>query len=273
MLTRYVWRLAACCFVTSTGCDLLESATATTIVGGIIISTPAVSIDGQLDIPAEVAATAYVGERQSATSTEPPTPIGTADVSVSFGTSMVTLPVREAQNGVYLETSLTEDSLSYVGGEDYTLVADINGSRFGGTVTAPPVLTAAGLTLTPNPTPSTEVPTAFVHQANTDLTIAWGSMFGRYAYATVLRADPTDPSNPQQVFDNRPDTTNELLQLILGTPPTSITIPAETFAQDGLYGVLLVAMDNTDDLLPDTFLGSPILAGSGVAVLLTVAQP
>ena len=257
----------------SAGCDFLDAATATTVVGGLIVSTPEISISGRLDVPAEVIATAWVGERQSATSVETPAPVGDAAVELSFGTTQVNLPVQNAAAGVYGQSSVSVSTLTYIDGAAYALVADINGSRFGGTVNAPPALTPAGLVLDPSPTATVPgFPDVGVHPANTGLTVSWGAQFGRYTYVTVLRADPNDPQNPQQVFDNRPQSTSEILAFVLGTPPTSQAIPADVFAEDGLYAVLLVAMNNANDLLPDTFAGSPILVGSGAAVLLEVGS-
>ena len=257
----------------TSGCDLLEAANATTIVGGFIVRTPELSITDIIDVPAEVVATAYVGERDSPTSTATPTPIGTAQVSVSFSGRTVALPVQDAPAGLYGESSTRVTMLEYEGGAEYTLEADLNGSRFGGLVTAPPALSAAAITLDPNPTMAVPgFPEVLVHTASTALTLTWGDQFGRYAYVSVFRADPNDPSNPDVVFDNQPETASELLNFILGTPPPNVTIPGDVFAQDGLYAVVLFTMNNTDDLLPDTFIGSPILVGSGAATFLAVGQ-
>ncbi len=269
---RRLVAVAAAAFAAA-GCDLIESAEATTVVGGIVISTPALAVPGRLDVSSQVATTAYVGERSGAVSVDMPTPIGDAQVTLTFGGVQVAVPVQDAAAGVYFQSSLTAPELTYVAGARYALVADINGSRFGGAVEAPDALTLAGLTLSPQPTPDPNLSGAFVHPLNTALSLSLAAQTGRYTYVTVFRADDNDPSDPQLVFDNRPTSTPELLQFIVGGPPTSQEIPANVFANAGLYAVVLVAMNNTDDLLTDTFGGSPILAGSGAAILLTVDQP
>ncbi|MEO1336192.1 MAG: hypothetical protein AAFV29_11140, partial [Myxococcota bacterium] len=241
------------------GCDLLDSATATTVLGGLVVATPATSIPNRLELDAEVFASAWVGERASPTSTAAPTPIGTATVDLTSASGAVSLPVTDAANGVYFQSSLTDANLVYVGGAQYQLTATIDGIRFGGSVEAPPALSPSGLVLDPTPTEQVpNLPDVGIHPANTALTVSWGSQFGRYAYLVVFREDPNAPTQPVLVYDNRPDTIAETLAFVQGTPPTSIRIPADTFAQDGLYAVTLVAMNRADDLLPDTFIGSPI---------------
>ncbi|MEM7676396.1 MAG: hypothetical protein AAF449_10375 [Myxococcota bacterium] len=255
------------------GCDLLDSATATTVFGGIVVATPEVSIPGRLEIDAEVLASAWVGERASPTSTDAPTPIGSALVELGFGDATVPVPVIDASSGAYFQSSLSDAALAYRGGEMYRFTAAIDGIRFGGSVEAPPMLSPAGLVLNPTPTEQASgLPDVGVHPANTALTVSWGSQFGRYAYLVVLREDQSTPDRPTLVYDNRPDTIAKTLAFVQGTPPSSLTIPADIFAQDGLYAVTLVTMSRADDLLPDTFIGSPILVGSGTVVLLAVGQ-
>ena len=255
------------------GCDLLDAATATTVVGALVVATPAVSVPGRLEISDEVVATVWVGERLSPESTAAPDPIGDANVGIVFDGTTVPVPVENAAAGVYAQTSVAAPTLTYVGGTSYTIEAVIDGARFGGSVTAPPALSAAALTLDPSPTMVVpDLPEVGEHPRDTALTLSWPAQFGEYTYVTVFRADPNDPTNPQQVFDNRPTTTSEILQFIVGGSPTTQTIPADVFGQDGLYAVILVAMDGSSMLLPDTFLGSPILVGSGAVVLLGVGQ-
>ena len=269
---RRLVAVAATAFA-ATGCDLIESAEATTVVAGIVVRTPAISVPLHFDVPAQVEATAYVAERDGAASVDMPTPIGDAQVTLTFDGVELAMPIQDASTGVYFQTSLTEPDLTYVAGARYALVADINGSRFGGAVEAPDALTLAALTFSPQPTPDPNLSLAFDHPINTALSVSLASQTDRYTYVTVLRADTDDLENPQVVFDNRPATTAELLQFVVGAPPTSQEIPANVFADPGLYAVVLVAMNNADDLLTDTFGGSPILAGSGATLFLLVEQP
>lgn len=259
----------------ATGCDLLSSAKSTTVVAGIVASTPEVGLTGQFQIKAQTIATAFVGERASATSTDEPRPIKGADVSLAFAGNALKLREQTGKDGFYAEDSGTNTALVYADGHTYTFVALIPGdsSEHGGSVKAPNRLSSASITLSPTPAP---LPAPFPegvkkHPKSTDLVIAWQPQFGRYAWVTVLRANPAKPDQPEVVFDSSPRTGGDIIKFILGTPPSSITIPASKFAQDGAYAVMLVALDKGDPKV-NTFLGSPILAGSGAAVILAVGN-
>jgi hypothetical protein len=255
------------------GCDL----TATTVVAGTLVLTPEIKVPGQFDVAAEVVASAWVAERESATSTTEPKGIKGATVGITFPGNRVELPEEGSQDGLYLTTSVDDAALEYLDGTQYTFRATLpDGSvaEYGGTVKAPTRLSPAVLTLDPTPTAVfPDLTQVGVHPKNTALTVSWpAEQYGRYAYVSVFRAKANDLENPELVFDNRPESAEEIIQFILGTPPTSVSIPADTFAQDGIYGVVVVIMNKQDDLLPNTFLGSPILAGSGAAILLGVSS-
>lgn len=260
-----------------TGCDILESATATTIVAGTVVRTPDIRVEGFFDVQAEVVASALVAERENATSTDEPTPISGANAAITFSGNRVQL-VEQSTPGLYLTTSVDDPSLVYVDGSSYTVRASLPGdatTEFGGQVTAPNALTPAAITLSPQPTESFPgLPDVLMHPKSTALNVRWPSEgFGRYAYLSVYRADVNDASNPVLVFDNAPETAGEIIEFIVGTPPESLDIPADTFAEDGLYGVVLFTLDRHERLLPNTFIGSPVLAGSGAAIVLAVGQP
>ncbi len=261
------------------GCGALDSVTATTVVAGTIVRTPELRVMGQFDVGAEVLASAWVGQRMSATDTGEPTPVKGADVNLTFAGNRIALE-EQSTDGLYLTNTvdMPMSGLEYAGGTTYTVRANIeDGSvaEYGGTVSAPTILTPAALVLSPQPTMT--VPgfdNVFVHPKSTAINVAWaGEQFGRYPYVSVLRARTDDPENPELVFDNRPESAQETIEFILGTPPTSVDIPADTFATDGIYGVVVVIMNKHDSLLPNTFIGSPILAGSGAAIILNVGTP
>lgn len=258
------------------GCDLLNSAQATVIVGGILASSPEMILENQFNVPAQVVASAWVGERASATSTEVPLPIANADVAVTFSGNRVVLPAQ-AEPGLYGQTNSDDPALIYVPGGSYTFRAALPDDRsieYGGTIgEAPNMLSPAAMVLTPQPSPIVGSTDVGNHPRGTALTVTWPEGFGRYTYVSVVRANPSQPEAPTLVFDNRPESTQEVLELVLGTPPTQQDIPAQTFAEDGLYAVILVAMDRGNDLLPNTFLGSPVLVGSGAARFLAVGVP
>ncbi len=253
------------------GCDFLEDKPASTLVAALVVRTPSVSVPDRIEIATETSATVFVALLANPEST--PDPVGDASVQILFDGRAVSVPPLTPSAGTYAQSSLTDGSLTYVDGADYLVEARIDGIAFGGTVEAPPTLTPGALMLSPSPTMAVAgLPDVMVHPAMTELNISWLQSFGRYSYVTVFRADPNNPNNPEVMFDNQPSDTSDILEFTSGEPRTSQRIPAETFADDGLYAVTLVTMDISDDLLSDTFDGSPILVGSGTAVLLAVGE-
>lgn len=252
------------------GCDLISQATATIVVGGIVVATPEVKYAGFYDVPSEVSANVWLGERASATSQEAPAPLSGVSVFVTVGSRQVSIPETD-EPGVYATTSLEQANLVYEPGTTYVFEAVLTETH-GGETEAPQRLTEGAVTLTPALPDSAVLPGLKTHSANTALSVSWSPEYGKYGLVTVLRADKTNPTQPQLVFDNRPKTAKQVLDLVLGTPPTTIEIPATTFAQDGLYA-LVVAATERGEIRDNTSIASPLLVGSGTAVLFTVGTP
>lgn len=252
------------------GCDLIESATSTIIVSGLLIASPEVQYPGLFDVKAEVVATSWVGERESGTSTEEPDPISGADVDVS-GPAQIQL--EEIDSGIYSKTSLEDAALTYQEGATYTFDATVPGQNeaFGGTGVAPPRLQAGDLTFEPALGVHPMIAQLKTHAQNTALRVDWGEQFGRYAYVTVFRAERSAPDRPQQIFDTRPKTAKEVLDFVVGDPPATVDIPAEIFDRDGLYAVVLVAA-NKGNTRTNTFVGSPYLIGSGAVEVFAIGD-
>ncbi|MBK6684736.1 MAG: hypothetical protein IPG45_09700 [Deltaproteobacteria bacterium] len=273
MLRRNSLSILVACALPHWGCDLVESASATIVVSGLVIKSPELKVAGRFDVPTETAATVWVGERRNATDTSEPTPISDAQVAVTFAGNRVAIPADPDNDGLYLQMSSKDSALMYAAGAPYTFEAKRSGdiTAYGGTVTmAPTELTPAAMRLTPEPTTSAPgLPEVGLHAKNAGLRLEWGEQFGTHAFVTVVRADAAKPDDPQLVFDNRPETAQEILQFVAGTPPTSIEIPGETFAVDGVYAVVLVVLEKGEPN-PSTFLGSPLLVGTGAARFLAV---
>lgn len=252
------------------GCHFFESVTATTIVSGLMVATPGVTFKDFVSLESETVATIWVGERESATSTEAPTPISNANVSVGFSGGNVPLEAVQG-SGVYTKSSI-DSALDYIEASVYDYNAVVDGETFGGKITTPPKLQRQNVTYSPAPSTHPVFPNELaIHPKSTDLTISWNPNSGRFAYVSVFRADKATPDMPEFVYDTRPETAEEILEFVVGTPPPMVTIPADIFAVDGLYGVVLFTMDNGDPL-QNTFIGSPILAGSGAVQLFVVGD-
>jgi hypothetical protein len=261
--------------ILTSGCELIESAKSTIIVAGIVAASPEVQLENHFDVKSETLATVYLGQRSNPTSSEEPEPISGADITLEFAGNKVTLLERvQVQKGFYEANSVENDKLLYAEGQIYSFAADIPGNDagpFGGFVSSPTRLTPASLTLSPEPQPYMGVPNLYTHAKSADLMVSWTEMNGAYGYVTVVRATAQNPDQPQVVFDSRPKDAQAMLQFILGTPPTSIMIPGDTFNTDAAYAVIVVTADK-GDVKTNTFLGSPILAGSGEKVLLAVGN-
>src|SRR4051812_49116303 len=106
--------LALCC---TTGCGLqniIDTAKATTIVGGLVVASPALQLAGFFDVASEPRATAWVAKRQSVSSTAEPDAISGAKVTVSSGGGQVQLLEQPGgPAGIYVATSASNSKLSY----------------------------------------------------------------------------------------------------------------------------------------------------------------
>jgi hypothetical protein len=265
-------RIGSVLLILLAGCDFFESATARVVVAGIVARSPELQLAGQYSVPGETIATVWLGERQSETSTEEPSPIAGADVSLEFDSTRLELE-DGAERGLYLKSSLDDAKLEYRS-TSYVFTALTPGSDadFGGAVAAPTELSPAAVRLSPAPTESVPgFPEVQRHPKSTAIDVSWQEQFGRRGYLSVFRANAGDPSRPELVFDSRPKSALEWIELVAGNPPEKLTVPADAFSRDGVYAVVLVALER-GDVLPSTFIGSPILAGSGAVRFLAVGN-
>ncbi len=265
--------LVAACFA-GFGCDLLKSATATTVVAGLVVKTPGVGLAGKFAVSPEVLTTVWLGERESGTSTEAPEPLAGGHLQLVFAGNIVTLKPHDSEAGLYETTSLVEPNLVYQGGTSYAFVArrtPTDDTNFGGSVVAPDEVTEANLVTTPILAPRSDIPSVKIHHVNTDLRVRWTAANGRFAYVTVFRSDANNLTNPEVVFDNQPETAQEYLDFIVGPPQTETTIAGSHFDRDGVYAVVIVVLDR-GTAKTNTFIGSPFLAGSGAAILMTIGE-
>lgn len=270
-----VWIAAAAGALVS-GCGLINSLESTYVAGGMVLATPEVkfSLAGRpafVAVPATTEATSYVGRRSSATATDL-TPIGNATVKVTFGASSATLGAVSSDSGLY-QTTLSQP---YAGGTSYTFAATLPGDDtgpHGGSVTAPDQLQAALLTLAPAGNSGTILggQTVFAYPQAEAINVTWPSSAGSIGFATVLEIDFKN-STSKETYDNRPRTAADFVRLALGTEPTTISIPATAFPDHAYYALLLFTLNKASPQA-NTFIGSPLLAGSGVALTLAVGNP
>lgn len=251
------------------GCALIQGATAKIVVAGSVFATPALSFPEYLAVEPEVAASAWVGEREDELSTREPKPILDARVALAFAGEQVSLLGRG--EGIYGATSV-ETGLRYEPGATYEFQVATGGEDYGGRTPAPAPLAREGLTLSPAPSHRDGLPDGvLVHPASTSLSITWPQESGRYAYVSVFRADRATPDRPELLFDTRPKTAKDVLAFVTGNPPTQVEIPAGTFASDGVYAVVVVAANNGEKV-GDVFGVSAFLVGSGTAQILVVGE-
>ena len=255
--------------VALTGCDLIQFMQNTVVVSGLVVATPRVEYPGYFDVPSEVVATAWVGQRDSVTATTEPQPVSGVAVSVGFDGTTVTLTEDPDQQGVYVARSKDNPVLTYEAGRTYSFDAIVTDTH-GGETEAPTQLQPEAMTFEPAFGTHDFLPQLKTHPKDEPLVVSWDASSGTFSFVTVIRADPMTPDEPEVVFDTRPENAAQALKM-LAQPATSVTIPGEHFAKDGLYAVVVFAADK-GETRTNTFFGSPFLAGSGAAVLVTVGS-
>jgi hypothetical protein len=270
MKPRVAAGLAASLALTTGGCRLLEMLKSDVVVSGIVFATPGLDHPGWISIEEEIVATAWVGRRISLTSTAAPSAVQGARVHVRFGERMVALAPDADQPGLYVARSSETPELELVDGAAYRFDVEL-GEVYGGEVIAPRRLSVEQLSFEPALGKHPLVPELQTHPRGEPLRIGWTAAEGRYAYVSVLRADPEHPDRPELVFDTRPQDAADALAA-LSDDARALDIPGEVFEPDGIYG-LVVMLANNGAPDADTFLGSPLLVGSGVALLLVVGSP
>ncbi|WP_050792004.1 hypothetical protein, partial [Stigmatella aurantiaca] len=143
---------AACCLL-PLACDL-QKLTADTVMVGTLLSTPEVSISpaaflgvdggappdggtgGDLTIPAQTAAFAFIGTREG----EDAKPQGLTGATVTLApTNGETVTLTPDGAGAYSRSGNGDDGLKYQSGATYRFIAERNGTRYEGQVeNAPP---------------------------------------------------------------------------------------------------------------------------------------
>lgn len=262
--------LAASIALTTGGCRLLEMLKSDVVVSGVVFATPALDHPGWISIEEEIVATTWVGRRMSATSTVAPLPVKGAHVHVRFADREVALAPDADQPGLYVARSSKTPELELLDGATYRFDVDL-GEVYGGEVIAPKRLSVEQLSFEPALGQHPLAPELRTHPRGEPLRIGWTAAEGRYAYVSVLRADPEHPDRPELVFDTRPQDAADALAA-LSDDTRALDIPGEVFEPDGIYG-LVVMLANNGAPDTDTFLGSPLLVGSGVGLVLVVGSP
>lgn len=229
-----------------------------------------------------------VGERASITSTEPPQPVGEAQVSISFGASPVNLCGVAGTEGTFQASSIPSDecgnpALVYAAGEEYKTSIETSTDTYELSVTAPTPVNPDSVEFTPA-LGSLEGPQAALfdlahHPKNTALNVDWSGdteASKRNTLVTVVRInyDTTDdsweldPENP--IFDNTPKEAAAMIDLITQTPPTSVSLQASLFGTEGLYMVVVTSTELSTSTSSNLSLGSGALAGRGTAFVFYV---
>ena len=232
-----------------------------------------------------VLALAALTERESVTDTSTPEPLTGAEVTLEFSTAVVGLCEQTATApGTYQVTTQPSTGcdgtrLEYLVNEKYVTVIETSTERYTLTIDAAP---APVETVTFSPAFGTGglggVPT---HPSGTPLIVDWSaSSVELDGFVTLFRIDFVgDAGNPADVvnaaswqaaaqnpvFDNFPRTGGEALEFVLGDPVSSATIPADVLSTQGLYLMLVTAVELSDDVSSNLTLGSSALAGAGRA--------
>jgi hypothetical protein len=279
------------------GCDKI-TATATAV--GMISRTPdlrdvlpqaselsSVLPIEELDSEPQTLAMAWVGERASATSTDPPTPTTGALVTVTWhnetGTEKrVTLceVAQEQGPGNYFASTAVAapcptPALAYVDNAEYSTEVETDATLHVLQVNAPKALARDDITRDPA---IDRVDPTDPYERGKTLTLSWeGGGRDDHVFVTVFRIrylgdSPADLVDPQMwvadqgpVFDTFPREAAELVHLVAGEPTHQTAVPGTVFNEAGVYVVAVTGVRLSTKTSDNLTFGSAALAGSGVA--------
>ncbi|MBN1960320.1 MAG: hypothetical protein JW841_05195 [Deltaproteobacteria bacterium] len=284
---RFIFVLSAifALSLTVSGCEQLLS---TTFAISMVTGTPDLANDddpllaaiGADALPSATNVIVGVGERDSITSTNPPSPIANAVVSINYNNNRVPLAANN-EKGSYEASSVNGANLTYELGVEYKTSINANDETYNLAVIAPQGIPKENVVFSPTMSqdPLLQVN---IHPNNTDLTIDWSSASGatkKQVLISLLKFtflgdtenpfDYDEPSNWQAnsskpIFQNVPQSTSEMLDFFSKTPPTYIVIPGSKLTT-GTY-ILLVTMVDIDGNTSDNLsLGSCAIAGRATA--------
>lgn len=281
------------------GCDFFEDIgdkfTSTGQAASILTRTPSLGNAQDLDpnlvaaLPLDAMAAnvtgvlVALGERDDPLSTQAPTPITDAAVSIAFDGTTVDL-CTGPEAGTYVATNQNADPcgdtvLAYQAGTTYTTQIRIDDHTATLKVVAPSAIEPAKVSFSPTFGSAADYAGASMksHPANTKLTVDWGGdpSAGKPTFVALFRARYTGPADgqgalnsanwqadTQPIFDNRPTEPRDIIDLVLGNAPTSADVPASVFDQTGVYFLVLTRAElstDTDGLA----VGSGAMAGVG----------
>jgi hypothetical protein len=249
------------------------------------LATPLAGVMADDSMKGATLAGVALGERESATSTETPTPLGGADVSVSFGSAQVSL--CEGDEGSYATTSIPagecgDPALDYVEGELYVTDIETSDDVFTIEIEAPPQIPATSVDFTPAFGNHTAGALSLLqHNLNTALGLDWSgdsTASDNNTFVTLLRinfyGDPgvpadytvgsnwgADPDNP--IYDNAPRDSGAMIDIVTQAPETSATIDAGAFDTVGLYVLIVSNVELSTKTSSNLSIGSAALAGKG----------
>lgn len=230
-----------------------------------------------------------LGERDSPTSTQAPTPIDNAMITLTWtGGGNISLCAGD-EPGTYAATSVQagtcgKPSLAYVAGTKYVTEIETADELYTITVVAPPAIQANQVTFTPQLSAASGIYGVSLksHSAGAALTVDWSAAGDdRPAFLTLFRIQYKGPSNDpngatnganwdagngQPVYDNFPKTPGEMIDLVLADEkPTSLVIPGDRFVANSLYALIVTPTEISTDVSNNLSLGSGGMAGYGTA--------
>jgi hypothetical protein len=293
------------------GCDKL---TATTFAVSVLTRTPNLndvaasagisstmaSTIGENAIPQATAIAVGIGERDSITSTNAPTPVSGATVTLSFqdaasvdqAVSVCEVTGTSSAQGGYQATSVAgaacaSAKLAYVATHHYTTTIVKGADTYTLDIVAPAALAASSITFDPDFTKTPETIGNFgsvpKHALNTELAVSWTS--DKNVFVTVFRVNYNGadwslssisnqsnwtPDQTQPTWDNVPRDAAGMLDVITGTPATSVTVPASVFSKAGAYAVMVTRTEISSTTSSNLSVGSSALAGEGTGFVFIV---
>ncbi|MDC0715160.1 hypothetical protein POL68_42320 [Stigmatella sp. ncwal1] len=262
---------AACCLL-PLACDL-QQLTADTVMVGTLLSTPEVSISptaflgldggappdgGDLTIPAQTAAFAFIGTREG----EDSKPQGLTGATVTLApTTGEPVTLTPDGSGAYSRSGNGDNSLKYQSGATYRFIAERNGTRYEGQVeNAPPQEKLTAL----HP-PEGVVRLSAGQTLTLDRSALSSGQDRTIGFVTVVPLSQNgDRGKP--TYTNVPTAPLDLVELVAfpsDWKQARITLPAEAFpAPQQTYLVTFQSVRSGGPESSNLFLGSALLAGT-----------
>ncbi len=253
-------------------CDLFEKVAADKVLVVTWFDVPAVDTPPFNLIP-DIGATTVTAIFADAKNRAAPTPV-THGFTAFFGIGKLEPLTETATPGTYMQSSRSADNLAYDPNPQHrygfeactkTSAAGCVGEEYTiNSILAAPVISKASLSVSPALGPADLPGFDGSLPSGTAFTVTFPPAPAGEQYRPILEVfgNKADGSGPGLVYSSLPTSAQDLLSFLNSTPPTSLTIPADTLSATGAYVVAAASMRLSLQTSTNLFIGSGALAAS-----------